>query len=165
MFQDSGPPVIVIPEPGMLSDLISEKLHALADDYSEEPSLDQCAKFFQEYRQGIIANERLLSESSDSMDTDEEEYIQRRKLKKRVRWKSNISGKSQIHITQRECIEWCQDHSDCSQPATHLISDKICHNSQKLVIQATAPLTKQVVEICGRIFASLDVFCLFVLNN
>ncbi|XP_061185367.1 ETS translocation variant 5-like [Saccostrea echinata] len=88
---DPGPSVIVIPEPGILSDLISERLHALADDYSEEPSLDQCAKFYQEYREDVVANERLLSDSSDSMDTDEEEYVQRRKLKKRVRWKSNIS--------------------------------------------------------------------------
>ena len=91
-FQDTGPPVIVVPEPGILSDLISERLHALADDYSDELSLDQCAKFYQECREDIVINERLLSDSSESMDTDEEEYIRRRKLKKRVRWKSNISG-------------------------------------------------------------------------
>lgn len=99
---DTGPPVIVVPEPGILSDLISERLHALADDYSDELSLDQCAKFYQECREDIVINERLLSDSSESMDTDEEEYIRRRKLKKRVRWKSNIS------------VDACEQQTKCN---------------------------------------------------
>lgn len=86
--------MIVVPEPGSPSDLISVRLHALADDYNcDEPSIDQCAKFYQECREDVVANERLLSDSSDSMDTDEEEFIiPRRKRKRHVRWKSNISG-------------------------------------------------------------------------
>ena len=93
--------MIVVNEPEMLSDLISEKLHALADDYCDisDSELYQCTKFYQECRDGVVANERLLSDSSDSSGSESDaSFSERRKRpkpteKKRVRWRSNLSSK------------------------------------------------------------------------
>ncbi|KAK3100778.1 hypothetical protein FSP39_025191 [Pinctada imbricata] len=98
-----GPSVIVIPEPSIQSNLISEKLHALEDDYCdiEDSEFYQCSKHHQELRQDVMVNERLLSESSDSSGSDSEfsHVVRRRKFKKRIRWKSYYS---EFHQTLQE---------------------------------------------------------------
>lgn len=57
--------------------------------------LAECTKFYEEWRIDEEANERILSDS-DSIDSEDEAIVI--KLRKRVRWKPNVPGESQIFL-------------------------------------------------------------------
>lgn len=76
---ESDPSVIVVNEPEILADLITERLHGFDKDEAikTEQHQYQCRKFFKKMR--MEANERLLSDSDSSssslteMETDSDE--------------------------------------------------------------------------------------------
>lgn len=76
---ESDPSVIVVNEPEIFADLITERLHGFDKDEAirTEQRQYQCRKFFKKMR--MEANERLLSDSDSSssstneIDTDSDE--------------------------------------------------------------------------------------------
>ncbi|CAG2254427.1 unnamed protein product [Mytilus edulis] len=90
----TGPSVIVVSEPEILSDLNINKLHAFTDDDECNLDLDEenskCAKFYEEWRVDCQVNERVFTDSDCSDSEDEAIYVRPKKPRKRVRWRKNV---------------------------------------------------------------------------
>ncbi|XP_069129231.1 uncharacterized protein [Argopecten irradians] len=116
---DQGPSVIVLPEPGNLSELTGCKFQALVDDesYFLDSTEFQCRKFYEEWRFDIEANERILSDSESMESEDEAIFVERtKKTKKRVRWKNNLSACSTSTKTSNfdlllEAVDACEQQT------------------------------------------------------